>query len=100
MGRDYVTIKIDVERNASGDAVAKRLRGERRGGIPWMVILDADGKELVSSDAPSGNIGCPVQPEEVAWFAEMLRRSTSRLDDDDVAGIQAELEAYAKTLRR
>ncbi|MDB4417347.1 hypothetical protein N9293_00860 [Planctomycetota bacterium] len=100
MGRDYVTIKIDVERNASGDAVAKRLRGERRGGIPWMVILDADGKELVSSDAPSGNIGCPVQPEEVAWFAEMLRRSTTRLDDDDVAGIQAELEAYAKTLRR
>ena len=100
MGRDYVTIKIDVERNASGDAVAKRLRGERRGGIPWMIILDADGKELVSSDAPSGNIGCPVQPEEVAWFAEMLRRSTTRLDDDDVAGIQAELEAYAKTLRR
>ncbi|MDB4426404.1 hypothetical protein N9151_00240 [bacterium] len=100
MGRDYVTIKIDVERNASGDAVAKRLRGERRGGIPWMVILGADGKELVSSDAPSGNIGCPVQPEEVAWFAEMLRRSTTRLDDDDVAGIQAELEAYAKTLRR
>ena len=100
MGRDYVTIKIDVERNASGDAVAKRLRGERRGGIPWMVILDADGKELVSSDAPSGNIGCPVQPEEVAWFAEMLRRSTTRLDDDDVAGIQAELEAYAKALRR
>ena len=100
MGRDYVTIKIDVERNASGDAVAKRLRGERRGGIPWMIILDADGKELVSSDAPSGNIGCPVQPEEVAWFAEMLRRSTTRLDDDDVAGIQAELEAYVKTLRR
>ncbi len=100
MGRDYVTIKIDVERNTSGDAVAKRLRGERRGGIPWMVILDADGKELVSSDAPSGNIGCPVQPEEVAWFAEMLRRSTTRLDDDDVAGIQAELEAYGKTLRR
>ena len=100
MGRDYVTIKIDVERNTSGDAVAKRLRGERRGGIPWMVILDADGKELVSSDAPSGNIGCPVQPEEVAWFGEMLQRSSTRLGDDGIAGVLVELEAYAETLRR
>ncbi|MDC3307349.1 hypothetical protein OAV47_00790 [bacterium] len=100
MERDYVTIKIDVERNANGAAVAKRLRGERSGGIPWMVILDADGKELVSSDAPTGNIGCPVQPEEVAWFGEMVQRSSIRLGDDDVAGILVELEAYAKTQRR
>ena len=100
MERDYVTIKIDVERNANGATVAKRLRGERSGGIPWMVILDADGKELVSSDAPSGNIGCPVQPEEVAWFGEMLQRSSTRLGDDGIAGVLVELEAYAETLRR
>jgi len=100
MGRDYVTIKIDVDRNPNGDAVAKRLRGERRTGIPWMVILDADGTELVCSDAPTGNIGCPVEPEERAWFGEMLRRSTTRLGVDELAAIQAELEAYVKTLRR
>ncbi len=100
MDRDYVTIKIDVERNPNGDAVAKRLRGERRGGIPWMVILDADGEELVSSDAPTGNIGCPVQPEEVAWFAEMIRRSAIRLQAPDVSGLQAELEEYATSFRR
>jgi len=100
MDRDYVTIKIDVERNPNGDAVAKRLRGERRGGIPWMVILDADGEELVSSDAPTGNIGCPVQPEEVAWFAEMIRRSAIRLQAPDVSRLQAELEEYATSFRR
>ena len=100
MDRDYVTIKIDVERDANGEAVAKRLRGERRGGIPWMVVLDADGEELVSSDAPTGNIGCPVQPEEVAWFAEMIRRSAIRLEAADVAAIEAELEAYAGSFRR
>jgi len=100
MDRDYVTVKIDVERDANGEAVAKRLRGERRGGIPWMVILDAAGKELVSSDAPTGNIGCPVQPEEVAWFREMIRRSAIRLEAADVAAIEAELEAYAASFRR
>ena len=100
MDRDYVTIKIDVERNPNGDAVAKRLRRERRGGIPWMVILDADGEELVSSDAPTGNIGCPVQPEEVAWFAEMIRRSAIRLQAPDVSRLQAELEEYATSFRR
>ncbi len=100
MDRDYVTVKIDVERDANGEAVAKRLRGERRGGIPWMVILDAAGKELVSSDAPTGNIGCPVQPEEVAWFTEMIRRSAIRLEAADVAAIEAELGAYAASFRR
>ena len=33
-----------------GQDVAKTLRKSRSGGIPWMVILDGNGKELISSD--------------------------------------------------
>ena len=32
-------------------------------GIPWMVILDTDGKELISSDGPKGNIGYPAHAQ-------------------------------------
>ena len=30
MGRDYIDVKIDTDRHLNGEAVAKRLRGERR----------------------------------------------------------------------
>ena len=47
---DYVTLKIDTTAMQHGAEVAKRLRKSRtNGGIPWMVILDAEGEELISS---------------------------------------------------
>ena len=43
MARDYTDLKIDTEGDLGGEAVAARLRGERKGGIPWMVITDSNG---------------------------------------------------------
>ena len=73
MGVDFVELKIDTERHLNGEAVARKLRGDRTGGIPWMVITDASGTELITSDDPkNGNAGCPVTESERAWFMEML----------------------------
>ena len=98
--RDYVELKIDTERHLNGEKVAKELRGERTGGIPWIVITDASGSELVSSDGPSGNIGCPVQPHETEWFLTMLDRTRRNLNDDQLAVLEAALEDFAKAYRR
>jgi thioredoxin-related protein len=54
---DYVDIKIDTTRMTNGEQVAARLSPKKSGGVPWMVILDAMGKELASSHGPDGNIG-------------------------------------------
>ena len=91
MARDFVLLKIDTERHTHGAEVAKRLRGDRTGGIPWSVVTDATGGELVASDGPEGNIGCPVSPAECAWFVEMVRRGAQRLEATDIARIAAEL---------
>ena len=72
--RDYVDVKIDQSQMFNGQSVAKRLRKSRAGGIPWMVILDAEGKELISSDGPQGNCGYPLEPHEIAHFLSMLRQ--------------------------
>jgi hypothetical protein len=98
--RDYVELKIDVDRYAHGAEVAGRLRGERGGGIPWIVITDSAGKELVTSDSPQGNIGCPVEPHEVSWFMDMLRKTRQTLSDGDLVTIKRTLEERHKQYRR
>jgi thiol:disulfide interchange protein len=41
--KDYIWIVVDP-RFTHGEAVIQKLRPKAEGGIPWMVILDADGK--------------------------------------------------------
>ena len=92
--QDYVDLKIDVDRMASGKKIGEELRKERSGGIPWMVILGADGEELISADGPEGNIGYPVDAPEIAHFMRMLRETSSKITAEQLAAIEADLNAY------
>lgn len=101
--KGWVDVMVDVDRDTGGKELNNRLKGERSGGLPWAVILDADGKEIVSSNAEpdGGNIGGPVSPEECAWFVEMLKRSRGgKVGEAEVAAVAADLEAFAKPRRR
>ncbi len=99
MSRDYVDLKIDTDRHLHGKEVAKSLRGDRGGGIPWMVITDSTGKELITGDGPGGNIGCPVSDAERAHFIEMVKASRTRITDAELQTLTEELAAFAKTIR-
>ena len=59
-----------------------------------MVILDADGKELISSDGPKGNCGYPYQPHEVEYFIKMLKSTSSKMTDADRATLKKSLDGY------
>ena len=80
--------------------VFDRLEQERSGGLPWLIVLDGDGLELVTGIGPAGNIGAPVQPEECAHFLAMLKQTRQRLTDGDLAVIAEELDVFAKPKRR
>jgi hypothetical protein len=95
MTRDFIVLKIDQDRMTNGKKVAAKLRGERSSGIPWMVILDAGGKQLITSDGPKGNCGCPVQPHEVAHFVKMLETTRRTLSDSDIAAVKKSLDSFA-----
>jgi len=82
-----------------GKKVALKLRKTERGGIPWSVILDSDGKALTNADGPKGNIGCPVEQHEQAWFNQMLRKTKIHCSDDDLSVMESELKVYAKKLK-
>lgn len=101
--KGWVDVMIDVDRDIGGKAMNERLKGKRSGGLPWSVILDPDGKEIVSSNAEKtgDNIGGPASLEECAWFIEMLKRSAvAAVTTDDLERVAADLEVYSKPRRR
>lgn len=106
-GKGWVDVMIDVDRDTNGKAINERYKGTRSGGLPWSVIVDADGKELLSSNAQTGdkndgkNIGGPVSDWECAWFVEMLRRTKGKLvSEAEIQRVAKDLEDYAAPRRR
>jgi hypothetical protein len=100
MQQDWLVLAIDTDRMEHGKRELERIKGSRDGGLPWLVMLDGDGKERISGVGPKGNIGAPVQPEECEHFLAMLRATKHRATDDDLAVIARELEAHAGPKRR
>lgn len=94
---DYVVVKIDIQNMAHGEDVAGRIRKITEGGIPWMVILKANGDELITSDGPMGNIGYPFQPAEIEHFMSMLKATSKRTTAEQMAAI---VEAFNENARR
>ena len=99
LAKDWVEVKIDVDRMANGKAVAEKLQQGERAGMPWLAIFDATGKRLVTSVGPKGNCGCPMTVEEADWFFEMLQRTRNRLGDEDLAGMRKLHDAFAADYR-
>ncbi len=88
--KDYVWITVD-ERATHANDVMKKLRPKAQGGIPWVVILDADGKPLITSDAHEGNMGYPSEPKEIEHFEKMLRTTAQHMSDAEIKILMADL---------
>jgi len=79
-----------------GEDVMDELKKDRQGGLPWMIILDGDGKELVTSNDPDGNnVGCPVEPQEIEHFVNMIKQS-SDATEDELSAINEAMQANSK----
>jgi len=86
LGNAFVDVKVDTDRMPGGQELLRAHSQGKNGGIPWFEFLDADGKALANSNAPKGgNIGFPAQPDEIAWFAEMLRASKARMSEKEIS---------------
>ncbi len=97
--RDYVILKIDIDRMKGGKDVLNRFRPQESG-IPWFVILDAKGEKLAKSEASDGsNIGYPVEPKEIETFMAMITETGRRLEPEQLAQIRKSLEKVADEIR-
>lgn len=100
---NYVIVYLDIlERpgkenleNPGGIDVMKSFNGDPNGGIPFWVVIDANGKAIGNSYKPpvgttvgtaKDNVGCPAEVDEVAYFVSLLRQS-SGLTGEQIAVI-------------
>jgi thioredoxin-related protein len=92
--KSYVTTFLTVQEspknksleNPGADELLKTYKADKSG-IPFWVILDANGKVLEDSfNAKGENLGCPADAAEVAEFTQMLK-NTSKLTDRELAVI-------------
>ncbi|MBK8267452.1 MAG: thioredoxin family protein [Planctomycetes bacterium] len=92
----FVTVKIDVDRFKGGKALNARHGGDSAG-LPFFVVLDADGKKVADSfAAPGQNVGFPAAPEEIAHFIKLVRRCAPKLSDAEIAILEAGLKEKPK----
>jgi len=80
--KDFVLVTLD-RRFSNGEQVMKSLRGDAVS-TPWTAVLSADGKAVITSDGPDGNIGYPSDGASRAHWEKMLRAGVWRLTEDEV----------------
>jgi Thioredoxin-like len=84
---NFIYLKIDRARLAHGDDVMKRLRPADSIGIPWIAILDADGKVLETS------LGFPsTEPKDIDEFLRFLAKTAPRLTKEQLAALRSDLD--------
>ncbi len=87
LAKDFVDVKIDIDRTTGGKELIAKYRGAKDSGIPWFVFLDADAKAIITSEGPQGNTGFPSAPEEVEHFATMLAKVRKKMTESEAKGI-------------
>jgi thioredoxin-related protein len=96
IGRDFIDLKVDLDRMKGARDVFQHYNPNQGGGIPWFVFLDADGHALANSnDARGNNIGYPAAPHEIDHFMGMLKRTARRITGEQLDAIREALRAAA-----
>ena len=88
LDKDFVQCWIDTDRMTGGQEMLDEMRGGARGGIPWFVVMEADGAPVVDADdLTGGNLGCPHTEPEVETFGALLRKARLRITDAEIAAV-------------
>jgi thiol:disulfide interchange protein len=100
LDRDFVVLKVDVDRMTRGKDVMKRFRPDDTGGIPWFAFLDSQGHKLATSDIMNGqNVGYPFEPKEIDAFMSTLEGQVRRIEPGQLARLRSSLEAAAQEIK-
>lgn len=89
--KDYIWIKMDL-RWPHATEIMKSLKTKRELGIPWVAILDSNGKVI------GRYLGFPDGDDaaDIDRFVEMFKSTAQRMTPADLAQFKKALEAAAK----
>lgn len=89
--KDYVLVKIIGGVDKNSEAVEPLLPASRTEGIPYHAIVEPDGKVLITSKGPLGNIGMPSEVEDIRHLKQMLEQTAQRLSAAEIAALEESL---------
>ena len=95
LAKEFVIVKIDLDRAPGADAIAARYQTKKEG-LPWFAFIDATDKAVATSTGPDGNVGFPAKDTEYAHFKSMLEKARKHLTDADIAALMTLLEESNK----
>jgi beta-lactamase regulating signal transducer with metallopeptidase domain len=81
--KDYVIVKVMENLEERAHEISEEIGGANQG-IPWFVITEPDGKILMTSAGPTGNMGMPSSTEDLRHFREMLEQTALRISDKEI----------------
>ena len=90
--KDYVFVKVDGVRDENGIEISKRVTGDRNFGIPFVAIMDSDGKVLIDGNGPFGNVGFPSEFESVQHLRRMFRTTATNMTEQEYEAILETLD--------
>jgi hypothetical protein len=89
--KDYVLVKIIGGVDKNPEAVDPLLPGSKSQGIPYHAIVEPDGKVLITSKGPLGNIGMPSEVEDIRHLKRMLEQTAQKLSAAEIAALEKSL---------
>jgi hypothetical protein len=109
MDKYFVRVMLDVSEhgdkkvleNPGGDAYVE-AGGGKDSGLPYFYFTDPAGKSLINSKRPAegtdkgGNIGCPYEANEIAWWLTCLHTAAPKMTSTEIASIKASFEGLKK----
>ena len=98
--KDFVSIKIDIDRTLQGKSVHKRLTKGQGGGIPWFAVLDSQGKTIADSYRMNGkNLGYPFTDQEIEVFTKLIKEVSKKINAKDLGNLAKSLKARGKNAK-
>ena len=80
--------KIDSLENPGGKELMKKFGGQKAG-LPFCVFLDKNGKKIANTNVlpDKSNIGYPGAQEEIDLFSKLLKKTSKKITDKQLAEI-------------
>ena len=95
LAKEFVVVKLDFDRGIGAKDIEKRYIDKDQG-LPWFAFVDGDGKAIVTSTGPKGNVGFPYEPFEIDHFKTMLDQAKRHLTDAEIAALVKSLQDARK----
>ena len=93
LAKYLIIVDVDIVKNRGGKEMYEKYGTQR--GVPAWTVLDANEKVLADSGDGKDNVGLPYEPKEIEHYVAVLKKTCSKISDDEIDVLTKNLKAIA-----